>query len=234
MARQQGSKTPSIASEASSTARGGRKVGYQLRSASAAPAQDEVNRGHEVRFDLTANIAYHAIREQFFVRMYRLLTGLQILLGTSAVATLMQKWPTTSILLLLISALAGVVLLVIDPSGSARDHRMFRTRLHAVLATLEEAGESIEQLRKARAEATRIAGEAPPAFRAVSAIAYNTAVNATYREEEAAAYRYKVGFWQRFFANIFPMRGTNFRPLPREKVVGSGERVGPDDIPLEG
>lgn len=113
--------------------------------------------------------------------------------------------------MILVSALAGVTLLVIDPAGAARDHREFRTRLSSILATLEEEGDHRESLMGARAAMTRIAGEAPPAFRAVSAIAYNTAVNAKHHEEAAATHRYKIGFWQIFFANVFPMRGTNFK-----------------------
>ncbi len=185
---------------------------HELRAATAATEADEIGiKAHNLRFDLAADIAYHAIREQFCARFNRVLTGIQVFLGTSAVAAMVAEWSARSIWLVGISALAGVLLLVIDPAGAAREHRALRTRLHSIRAGLEEFGETEEALRKARASMVRIAGESPPAYRAVSAMAYNNAVNAMYPEEEAAKHRYKIGFWRRVAAHWLPMRGMAFK-----------------------
>lgn len=184
---------------------------HELRTAATASAREVTDRAHKVRFELTCDIAYHAIREQFFARLNRFLTGAQVLLGTSAVAAIVSEWPNATVYLVAISAIAGVLLLVADPAGSARDHRSFRTRLQSINASLEEFGDTEEALRSSRAARMRVAGEAPPAYRAISALAYNTAINSIYEEEAAALYRYKIGFWRRLAANWFPMRGTQFQ-----------------------
>lgn len=217
MERKQRTKTAIAAPVASSgpaaeADRGGDQKRHELCPAPAAPGSEEIaDRAHDVQFELTCDIGYHAIREQFFARLNRLLTGAQVLLGTSAVAALASKWPDATIYLVGVSAIAGVLLLVVDPAGAARDHRAFRTRLHGINAALEEFGETEDSLRAARAARMRVAGEAPPAYRVVSAIAYNSAINAFYPEEDAAKHRYRVGFWRRLVANWLPMRGSNFR-----------------------
>lgn len=214
MARKQRTETAGdTASFETSTAVGrGGEDGHELRASPAAAQSEEIRaRAHAVRFDLTCEGAYHAIREQFFARLNRLLTGFQVLLGTSAVVAMVGEFGGEVVWLVAASALAGVMLLVIDPAGAAREHRAFRTRIQTIRAALEEADASEESLRAARADLFRIAGEAPPAFRGISALAYNTATNAIYPEEQAAQHRYKVSLLRRVVSNWLPMRGMQFK-----------------------
>ncbi|CDX62857.1 conserved exported hypothetical protein [Mesorhizobium plurifarium] len=222
MARVKGSSaittsTPTAATPTAATAATSRpapQVGHPVRAAPSAAAADTTvtpDEVHAVRFQLVEAIAYHAIREQFLARLNRFLTGLQVFLGTGAIAGMTDLVPFGALGPLVASALAGVLLLVIDPAGGAREHRGLRSRLHNVLADLEEAAATKELLRVGRAKVQRIAADGPPAYRCVQAIAYNTAVNATYDEETGANYRYIVGRWRRLWANWFPMRGFQFK-----------------------
>ncbi|UYT57737.1 hypothetical protein OHI65_14800 [Brucella sp. MAB-22] len=182
---------------------------YKLRTAATAAPSDEVER-HNLRFGLRELIAYHAMREQALARLNRFLTGLQVFLGTSAIAVMTNTVAINPAWLVVASALAGVVLLVVDPAGGARDHRALRSRYHNLLADVEECDGSAEELRSLRAKKERATADSPPSYRGVQAIAFNAAVNATYSEAEASGYRYAVGFWRRVFANWFPMRGFKF------------------------
>lgn len=201
----------SASSKPSAVWRQGDKIGHELRAATSTSEPQEIGvRSHNIRFDLTSETAYHAIREQFFDRLHRFLTGVQVFLATGAVAALVSWVPDAAIWLVAVAALAGVLLLVIDPAGAARDHRALRSRLHMIRATLEELPENEDLLRSARAQMVRVSADAPPGYRGVQAIAYNNAVNAMYRPEMARQHRYKIGVCRAFFANFIPMRGHEF------------------------
>jgi len=165
---------------------------------------------HRARFSARENVVYHASREQFFSFAAKLLTGVQVLLGTSAIAMLSNAIPGSATWTVLISALVGVVLLVLDPSALAREHRIFRSRYHLLLAEMDEAAPRADSARTFFSAMSRIAAEEPPTYRAVQAMAYNAAVNAEYREPEARQHRYHIPFHCRLFAQFFPMRGRRF------------------------
>lgn len=214
MARVRGQQPETAGAKAGAVARtaGNRKWAkkrYKLRATTTASTRDKINR-HNLQFGLREQIAYHAIREQALARLSRLLTGVQVFLGTSAIASMTEILPVDALWSVVASALAGVVLLVVDPAGGARDHRALRSRFHHVLADMEEGDGSAENLRMLKAARERISADVPPAYRVVQAIAYNTAVNATYLEADAAKHRYHIGFWRRIFANWIPMRGFKF------------------------
>ncbi|MBZ9822303.1 hypothetical protein, partial [Mesorhizobium sp. CA4] len=200
------------------------KVGHELRASTSAADASIRTFAHNVRFDLASEIAYQAIREQYFARLNRVLTGVQVFLGTSAAAAMLSWVPGLAVWLVSASALAGVLLLVMDPAGAARDHRALRSRLQMIRAGLEEHTDTEESLRRARAGVIRICADAPPGYRAAQAIAFNNAVNAFYDEKAASQHRYKIGFWRGLLANVFPMRGHRFakeQTLPHRIDNGS-------------
>jgi len=218
MARKQGTKVPATTAAppgaaSHSTSGAGRirqPAGHQLRAAAATTGSEEIA-SHELTFDLTVAIAYQAIREQFFARLNRTLTGLQVISGTSAIAALSDMIWVGPTALLVITAVTGVVSLVIDPAGAARDHHALRSRLHNIRAELEELGMTAARMRAARAGMARVAADSPPAYRGVQAIAYNAAVNAIYDESEAARYRFRISWLRRLIAQWAPMRGFVFK-----------------------
>ncbi len=201
--------TASAANSESQSEAGRRESRHELCAAATAANTKEVEL-HNFRFGLREQIAYHALREQALARLSRFLTGFQVFLGTSAIASISNLIPVAPVYYVISSALAGVILLVVDPSGGARDHRALRSRLHNVLAEFDESDEKMQTIPLLKAKTQRISADAPPGYRVVQAIAFNTAVNATYQESDAALHRYRVGFWRRVFANWFPMRGFTF------------------------
>ncbi len=120
---------------------------------------------HQVRFSALENIAYHAAREQFLARAAKLLTGLQVLLGTGAVAMLSQALPGSAPLTMVLAALAGVIMLVTDPAAAAREHRIFRARYHGLVAEIDETGPDEITAGRARAQISRISADEPPVYR---------------------------------------------------------------------
>jgi hypothetical protein len=201
--------TATAAAEAADQRRG-EEGRHEFRTASASSETIEVER-HNLQFGLREQIAYHSMREQALARLSRFLTGLQVFLGTSAIAAISNILPYGPGWSVIASSLAGVILLVVDPSGGARDHRALRIRYHGVLADYEERLQASEDIRALKAKMQRVFADAPPAYRVVQAIAYNTAVNSTYPEQAAAKHRYYIGFFRRLFANWLPMRGFRFR-----------------------
>lgn len=223
MAREQRPETTSATSASSGTAPSsgpadlapgrGRdtEVGHELRTASSSSGSEEVSTAlFNLRFSLTETVAYHAAREQFLARLGKALTGIQVMLGTSAVALIAENYPSTSIAVVGAAALTGVLLLVIDPSAGAREHRILRGRLHDLLAECEEQECDASIIRSLRAKAERLRAGGPPGYRAVQALAYNTAAKSLLPEPHASAECYQVSWKRRWLANFWPMRGVNF------------------------
>lgn len=183
---------------------------HELCAAATSAETDEIG-WHNLQFGLREQIAYHSMREQALARLNRFMTGLQVFLATSAIASISDQIPLAPVWSAISSALAGVILLVIDPSGGARDHRALRIRYHNILADSEECTKSDDDLRALKAKMQRVFADAPPAYRVVQAVAYNTAVNATYLEVLASQHRYHVGSGRRLFAHWIPMRGFPFQ-----------------------
>lgn len=192
----------------------GRGKGTAVRTAPAPAAAQPEGIGaqlHNLRFGLREQIAYHGAREIFLSRLGRFLTAVQVLLGTSAVAMMRDVFPDYSLATVVLAALTGVLLLVLDPFGAAREHRILRGRFHELFADCEEAECTPEIIRSLNGKMQRVMASAPPAYRAVQAIAFNMAVNATFPEEYAAKHRYRIIWPRRLFANWFAMRGMRFK-----------------------
>lgn len=199
-------------------------------AASAAPAEEGLRTAvHETRFTALQNIAYNAMREQFLSRLGRGLVGTQVLAGTAAVFSAAQFFAAAdsvgaadgaTIWIALFGAMVGVLLLVLDPAAAAREHRVLRSKYHELLALMDEcAAPTMADVRGWNATMQRIAAGEPPAYRALKAMAFNAAVNALYREEDAAQQRYRVTPAQRWSANWLTHRGT---PFPLERPVAAG------------
>lgn len=186
------------------------KKRYKLRTTAATAEANLKREQHNLRFSLHEKISYYSMREQALSRFFRFFTGLQVFLGTGAVASMAEVLPVPPIILIGIAALAGVLLLVLDPAGAARDHRTLRGRYHHILADFEESDCSVQVVRSLRASKLRVDADAPPIYRAVQAMAYNAAVNGIYSEDIAKRHRYEIKWYQTLFANWFPMRAFQF------------------------
>jgi len=217
MARKQGTKAIAAAAHATGQPAGEfrqrrQEVGDAVRSNPAEARQEEIADAlFDLRFQLAAAASYHAIRELHFARLYRWLTGLQVFLGTGAIAAMTDLLSASALWLVIVSALAGVILLVLDPAGAAREHRSLRVRLQVLGADLEAADATLDRCRAARTTLLKIGAEAPPVFRGAQAMAFNQTVTALYPADQAEAHQFRIGFWRRLFANVNPMRGHQFK-----------------------
>lgn len=166
---------------------------------------------HDLRFQLQVNIAYHGAREALLGRLSKILTGVQTLLGTGAIASIAAEIGASAVTGFAVAAtVAGVFQLVLDPAAGAREHRIFRGRYHDLLAELDESEPTTHSLRRCRASMHRIAASQPPSYRALHAIAYNLAVNATYPPDQAASYRFRVSPMQALLSNVLPFKAARF------------------------
>lgn len=184
--------------------------------AATAPADEEVDtRLFNLQFELIRNINYHIAREAFLGRMASSLIGLQVLFGTAAfsvIATKLGPWGLAEIVALT-GATIGIVLLILDPAGKARDHRGFRSRYSSLLADLtigcEEPG-----LNDVQAEIYKISAEEPPTYNTLRALAFNETVRALYQDDEVEKYSKPINFYHRLTAQLFPRRGKIYNSRP--------------------
>lgn len=168
--------------------------------------------GHAIRFQCLADVIYHGSRENFFDSWAKILTGFQVFLQTGSIFVFVTGNGILAGVAAIVSALAGVVLLVLDPTKLARDHRSIRSRYHQILAEIEETEHSDEQCRRWRAQKWRLGADEPVTFRALAALSFNAAVDSIYTEKEAEFLRLQVPLSDQRFANWREFRGKIYKP----------------------
>jgi hypothetical protein len=144
-------------------------------------------RGFELRFDAMRNAIYNSSRRAFFETLTRFLNFIVVASGALAFSDLItQWWPLVDArVLAAIAALAGLLQLVFDFGGRARTHEFLQRRFYEVLAEMAETRNPDEaKLDAWEATLNRLYSEEPPPFRALDAVAYNAAVDATDMHKE--------------------------------------------------
>ncbi len=188
-------------------------AGADLSTANDAAAGEEVaSRAlFDLQFECIADTAYYVMRETHFARMNRWLTGAQTLLSTGAVASLLAEgaWAVT-VTAGLAGAVSGVILLVLDPAGAAREYRILRSRVMAITRAIVVDPTGPREVRMLASKRLEVAADAPPVLRALQAIAYNAAVDALYSREDAPSQRLAVTARQRWCAQWRGFWGVNF------------------------
>ena len=96
--------------------------------------------------------------------------------------------------------------------GIARTHDFLQRRYYEILSEMEDKSEiSDADRKKYSAKLLLIYSEEPMTMRALDAIAYNKAVDATIADPSSQkAYRLKVTTWQRLTRNFFSYENTSF------------------------
>jgi hypothetical protein len=156
-----------------------------------------------LKFSLIRNAAYHDDREHFYALAHRLLMFLVVAVGTLSAGASMAAENRLATYGTLFAVLAGLIDIVWNVDGLAREHSTLRRRSYDLLARLE-AGEPINVL---RAEYVRILADEPPTMHAVNALAFNMAVDAMGRTKEQ---KYSLQLWQRLFRHLWPFRPSEF------------------------
>ena len=129
-----------------------------------------------------------------------------IAVGTLSIGASLAKeniWATVGTL---IAVLAGLIDVVWNVDGLAREHSTLRRRCYDLLARME-AGEEITTL---QAEYTRIIANEPPAMHAVNALAFNAVVDALGRPKDQ---KYILAPWQSFFRHWWRFRPDDFQTV---------------------
>ncbi|MDR7125524.1 hypothetical protein J2X53_002355 [Pseudorhodobacter sp. 4114] len=124
------------------------------------------------RFELLRCAMYHEDCEAWFAFLHRASTGLNILLGTAAVATVINQSPAWAVASGVAIALLSVLSLVWDYAGRARDHKVLRQRYFHLMADLESGSATPERVKTGMAA---IYADEPPTNTAVNTVAHNRA-----------------------------------------------------------
>lgn len=175
-------------------------------------------------FHALRNALYHAERRSVLDFRNRVLSLLTIVLGTGVVSKIGDKIGISSGLELG-TIVAATLQLVFDFGGQARTHEFLQRRYYEFLAEIEDKNfDTDEDKLKLSAKLFLICSEEPVTMRALDAIAYNQAVDATvYDSAQRKAQRLRVSWWQRAlrnwctFQNVdFPFEGSEPAPLTED------------------
>jgi hypothetical protein len=172
----------------------------------AAEGSQGLTEAEKIQFSLLRNATYHEDRASFFAFSHRLFMFLVVAFGTGSFGASLtggdERWHLAITVCAAIATLAGLVDLLWNVDGNARDH----TRLRDLAARLE-ASESPALL---RSELLRMVGEEPPAMYAVDALAFNRAVDAMGRPP---GQKYFLKNWQVALRNWWRFRPNEFPTL---------------------
>jgi hypothetical protein len=159
-----------------------------------------------LQIECVRNARYHEDRELFFSRLHKV-TMLIAVLGGAASFAFVSQFKIFAALV----TIAGVVDLVFDVSGKARSHAALRRRVYDVLAQTEDPTRTLASLKE---QAVRIYADEPPTMHAVSALAYNAAMQAFDRPEK---YQFPISTWHRALRHWWPFTAEDFKT--REEIL---------------
>lgn len=125
----------------------------------------------DLRFDLLRSALYHDIRQTALLRLHKILTFVNIMLGSGAIAAFGAQFPLIGQFAGLAVATVGAAQLVFDFNGSARDHADLRRRYYSLLATAQRDTDPAA----IAAEMTLIYADEPPLRDRVNRRAHNQA-----------------------------------------------------------
>jgi hypothetical protein len=183
-----------------------------------AQGSQELTEAGKVQFSLTRNATYHEDRASFFAWAHRFLMFLIVALGTGAFGASLtggdERWHLVITVCTGIATLAGLIDLLWNVDGNARDHTRLRARCYDLLARLE-ANESPALIRQ---EFLRLVGEEPPAMYAVDALAFNRAVDAMDRPK---GQKYVMSSWDVFIRNVWRFRLNQFQTEDEQASASS-------------
>jgi hypothetical protein len=165
-----------------------------------------------LQFRCVRNAAYHEDWEYYYARVHRTLMFVVVFGGTLSIGASLaiylsqghdNIWPVAGTLA---AVIAGLVDVVWNIDGLAREHGILRRRCYDLIAR-SQAGESPASL---QAAFTRIVADEPPAMHAVNALAFNAAVDALGRPIDQ---KYVLRWWQIWLRHWLRFRPNEFRTI---------------------
>lgn len=171
------------------------------------------------RFDALRNAIYHTERQNFLDLVNRFLNFLVVILGAGVVAKTATHANFGEYWLELGVVFFATAQLVFDFGGRARTHEFLQKRYYEMLSEMDAGDfETDEAIRKWSAKLLTIAADKPLPMRALDALAYNKAVDATIPDlADARKYRLYVSWWQRRLRHFIAFQGVQFLPIDQHR-----------------
>jgi hypothetical protein len=166
------------------------------------------------RFDALRNALYHTERRSFLDLLNRLVSFAVIVLGAGVVSKVSKHLGIEEIYVELGVVSMATAQLVFDFGGQARKHDFLQRRYYELLSEIEgNAQPTNEDKLRHSAKLALICSEEPITMRALDAVAYNQALDATTRDpEDRTKDRVKVTRWQYHLRHFFAFQSTAFAP----------------------
>ncbi|SDF02119.1 hypothetical protein SAMN05216337_104278 [Bradyrhizobium brasilense] len=172
---------------------------------------------YEAKFDALRNAIYHSARKNFYDSFNRLLNFLVIVLGAGVAGKISELIEIRELWLEFAVLIVATAQLTFDFGYKARTHEFLQRKYHEMLADLEL--DSSAELQKWKSKLQTIAADEPMPMRALDALAYNAAVDATYFD---VADRAKIRLWvplsHRLLKNFIARNGYEYRPEADHKI----------------
>jgi hypothetical protein len=165
----------------------------------------------EAKFDALRNAVYHTARKNFYDAFNRLLNFLVIVLGAAVAGKVSKLFPIEELWLEFAVLIVATAQLTFDFGFKARTHEFLQRKYHEMLADLELDPSS--ELQKWKSKLQTIAADEPMPMRALDALAYNAAIDATYFDaNERAKNRVWVPVSHRLLKNFLARNGYLYCP----------------------
>lgn len=201
--------TASAKATASSAQTKPRYKGNSTRTTSA-----EMN---DIKFESLKGAYYHEGREAHFDMMHRALLFLVTFLGTATASQLLAAGTISPTWTGLATAVVGLIDLVFDLSGKARNHGFLRRRLIELNGFCDDPRWKIDALKE---RLHSIYADEPPQFKCANAIAYNNALRTIHGNDHEDALLV-VSDFMATFRNWFRFESYDFKTKDEQKKLGS-------------
>ncbi|RTE92821.1 hypothetical protein [Bradyrhizobium sp. LVM 105] len=178
----------------------------------------------EAKFDALRNAIYHTARKNFYDGLNRLLNFLVIVLGAAVAGKASKLFEIDETWLEFAVLIVATAQLTFDFGYKARTHEFLQRKYHELLADLEL--DSALDGQKWKSKLQTIAADEPMPMRALDALAYNAAVDATYFEPvDRANNRLWVPLSHRLLKNFIARNGYNYCPESDHKFWWRGAAI---------
>ena len=169
------------------------------------------------RFDALRNSIYHAARREFYDTLNRILNFLVIIFGAGVAGKVSKLFHVEELWLEFGVLVFATAQLTFDFGSKARTHEFLQRKYKEMLAEMEL--ETAPNPAKWNSKLHAIAGEEPMPMRALDALAYNAAVDATISDPVIKrANRLRVPFCHRLLKQLLARSGYEYRlesePVP--------------------
>jgi hypothetical protein len=163
------------------------------------------------KFDALRNSIYHAARREYYDTLNRILNFLVIIFGAGVAGKASKLFGIDDLWLEGGTLFFATAQLTFDFGSKARTHEFLQRKYSEMLAEMEL--ETAANPAKWRSKLYTIAGEEPMPMRALDALAYNAALDATTSDPNIKkAHRVRVPFCHRFLRHFVRRDGYEYRP----------------------